>query len=340
LTIRRWGSTEDVSSTKLRFDPGDIIFGKRRVYQRKLAVADFHGICSAHALVLRAKPEAVLPEFLPYFMQSDYFMEAALKISVGSLSPTINWKTLAQYEFDLPPIDEQRVSVLRLHAADSAVDSLCRLTRSLSTAMDSLVDERLRTRPRGPISDFLEVVTKGTTPTTSGHAFVETGVTFIRAEDVTDRELDLSGCSTHIASETHALLGRSQIFAHDVLLTIAGTVGRVGYVPDGVAEMNCNQAVAILRPKNSDDSKFLFAWLKSHDSRRQMRGGQVTGTISNLSLTTIKALAIPKLTQFERDLLSSDLNSLEVARSEIESRNKSLRMLKSRCLTEMFADRG
>ena len=107
LVIRRWGSPADVTATKLLFRKGDIIFGRRRVYQRKLAVADFDGICSAHALVLRAKSGAVLPRFLPFFMQSDVFMERAKAISVGSLSPTINWRTLASEEFALPPLDEQ-----------------------------------------------------------------------------------------------------------------------------------------------------------------------------------------------------------------------------------------
>lgn len=116
LRIRRWGKPTDVESTKLRFQPGDIIFGKRRVYQRKVAVADFEGICSAHAMVLRAKPSAVLSEFLPFFMQSALFMERALSISVGSLSPTINWKALAAEEFLLPPIQEQARLVEALSA--------------------------------------------------------------------------------------------------------------------------------------------------------------------------------------------------------------------------------
>ena len=108
LAIRRWGSPTDVTATKLRFRKGDIIFGRRRVYQRKLAVADFDGICSAHAMVLRAKSPAVVSEFLPFFMQSDLFMDRAKMISVGSLSPTINWKTLEKEEFALPSLEEQR----------------------------------------------------------------------------------------------------------------------------------------------------------------------------------------------------------------------------------------
>ncbi len=107
LMIRRWGTPDEVESTKLRFRSGDLIFGKRRAYQRKLAVADFDGICSAHAMVLRAKAGAVLPEFLPFFMQSEIFMKRAQAISVGSLSPTINWRTLAAEEFVLPPLAQQ-----------------------------------------------------------------------------------------------------------------------------------------------------------------------------------------------------------------------------------------
>jgi hypothetical protein len=130
LTIRRWGSPSDVEATKLRFRTGDIIFGRRRVYQRKLAVAGFDGICSAHAMVLRAKPKVVLPQFLPFFMQSDLFMQRAKEISVGSLSPTINWKTLANEEFALPPMEEQRRMVSLLTASERAMNSVTSLADS------------------------------------------------------------------------------------------------------------------------------------------------------------------------------------------------------------------
>ncbi len=107
LRITRRGVPSDVTGQKLRVRPGQIIFGKRRAYQRKVAVADFDGICSAHAMVLEAIPKAVLPEYLPFFMQSDMFMERAVSISEGSLSPTIKWKTLANQEFPLPPRKRQ-----------------------------------------------------------------------------------------------------------------------------------------------------------------------------------------------------------------------------------------
>ena len=120
LHLRQWGHPSDVTGQKLAFNKGDVIFGRRRAYQRKLAVAEFDGICSAHAMVVRAKPKMILPEFLPFFLQSDMFMERAIEISVGSLSPTINWKTLRVEEFPLPPIDEQKRIAEILWAADEA----------------------------------------------------------------------------------------------------------------------------------------------------------------------------------------------------------------------------
>ena len=107
MTITRWGIPEQVEATKLLFSKGDVIFGRRRAYQKKVSIADFDGICSAHALVLRAKSGLIDPRFLPVFLSSDYFLDRAIRISVGSLSPTVNWKTLANQEFFLPPIEVQ-----------------------------------------------------------------------------------------------------------------------------------------------------------------------------------------------------------------------------------------
>lgn len=152
LRIRRWGEPTDVESTKLRFQPGDIIFGKRRVYQRKVAVADFEGICSAHAMVLRAKPGAVLPEFLPFFMQSDLFMERALSISVGSLSPTINWKALAAEGFLLPPIQEQARLVEALIAAQDSSENMLGLIEATRVAQIAAFEELLRRTYAKPVS--------------------------------------------------------------------------------------------------------------------------------------------------------------------------------------------
>ena len=144
LHIRRWGKGSDVIGTKLRFRKGDIIFGRRRAYQRKLAVAEFDGICSAHAMVVRAKPDLVLPEFLPFLMMSDRFMNRAVEISVGSLSPTINWKALKLEEFDLPLLAQQRRIASVLLAVDNSIDA--------STDQYDAIEE-LKKYPVQPLSE-------------------------------------------------------------------------------------------------------------------------------------------------------------------------------------------
>ncbi len=143
LKIRRWGTPDEVEATKLMFKKGDIIFGRRRAYQRKLAVAEFDGICSAHAMVLRAKPDVVLPEFLPFFMQSDLFMKRAVEISVGSLSPTINWKTLAAQEFALPPPEEQRRVLKTLKATSDAMETHVQALNCHERVRRAVLDELL-----------------------------------------------------------------------------------------------------------------------------------------------------------------------------------------------------
>jgi type I restriction enzyme S subunit len=161
LKLRRWGTPDEVEAQKLRFYSGDLIFGKRRFYQRKLAVADFDGICSAHAMVLRAKEKVVLPEFLPFFMQSEIFFERAMGISVGSLSPTINWSTLKEQKFLLPPLDEQRYIAEILSAVEDAIESLIvvkedlrQLYASLAVSEFHLSETSLDTIELGSVVEF------------------------------------------------------------------------------------------------------------------------------------------------------------------------------------------
>lgn len=136
IHLRQWGHPSDVTGQKLAFKKGDVIFGRRRAYQRKLAIAEFDGICSAHAMVVRAKPKMILPEFLPFFLQSDMFMERAIEISVGSLSPTINWKTLREQVFPLPPLVEQKRIAEILWAADEVVESIMTVNRNMAVVKE------------------------------------------------------------------------------------------------------------------------------------------------------------------------------------------------------------
>lgn len=108
LEVHRWGSEVAPKGEKLLMKKGDVLFGKRRAYQKKVAIAPFDGIFSAHGMVLRPNEKIVDKDFFPLFISSDYFLDAAIKISVGSLSPTINWRDLRELKFFLPDLDTQK----------------------------------------------------------------------------------------------------------------------------------------------------------------------------------------------------------------------------------------
>lgn len=123
LHIRRWKSIEDGTSFTRRFVAGQTLFGKRRAYQRKVAYAEFEGICSGDILTFEPKNRKVLlPELLPFICQSDSFFDHALDTSAGSLLPRTSWKALKNFEFPLPPIEEQKRIAEILWVADKTIE--------------------------------------------------------------------------------------------------------------------------------------------------------------------------------------------------------------------------
>ena len=136
--ITRWGSDITPAGEKLIMHKGDILFGKRRAYQRKVGIAPFDGIFSAHGMVLRPKEDVIDKDYFPFFISSDQFMERAVRISVGGLSPTINWKDLREQVFDLPSLAEQRELAQKLWAAYQLKESY----KTLLAATDEMVKSR------------------------------------------------------------------------------------------------------------------------------------------------------------------------------------------------------
>ncbi|WP_298668410.1 restriction endonuclease subunit S [uncultured Methanofollis sp.] len=121
LRITRWDEITDGTSFTRKFSRGQVLFGKRRAYQRKAALAEFDGICSSDILVFEAKSDVLVPELLPFVVQDDRFFEHAINTSSGSLSPRTKWKDLAAYTFPLPPIEEQRRIAEVLWAAEDVI---------------------------------------------------------------------------------------------------------------------------------------------------------------------------------------------------------------------------
>ncbi len=139
--ILRHGNTRDVNAAKLWFENGDILFGRRRWYLRKIAVADGRdGICSTDILVLRPKYQKITKGFLQILMLSDEFYRKGLSISAGSMSPRIRWKELAEIYVFIPSIPEQEKIVGMISRVDDAIAKTQHLLSKLKNYKESKSD--------------------------------------------------------------------------------------------------------------------------------------------------------------------------------------------------------
>lgn len=341
IHLRQWGHPSDVTGQKLAFKKGDVIFGRRRAYQRKLAVAEFDGICSAHAMVVRAKPKMILPDFLPFFLQSDMFMERAIEISVGSLSPTINWKTLQVQEFPLPPLDEQKCIAEILWAADEAVetkrDALTKANESISVLSAHLLTEGVGPHPLektaiGNLYSRWNVVRLGDV------ANVVYGITlnskrnalplknpYLRVANVQRDSFDLSDVNLIGCTEKEAKQYRLQ---QGDILVVEGhadvnEIGRASLWRNNID--GCLHQNHLLRVRCGDKliPEFALAWLNSPRGRSYFRRmAQSTSGLNTINSTVLKKSLLPlpdTKTQNEIiNVLASHNAAIRLLREDIE----------------------
>ena len=190
--------------------------------------------------------------------------------------------------------------------------------------------------PCQELGELSELITKGTTPTTVGFEFSEIGVPFVRAQNIRDGSVEHRIDSLFINAEAHRALARSRISPGDILISIAGTIGRAGIVPDNSPEMNCNQAVAIVRLKSGLDRRYALHWLQSFDALSQMSQGQVTGTISNLSLGQVSKLKVPLPPLPEQRRIAAILDQADALRAKRREALAKLDEMAQAIFVEMF----
>ena len=134
ITLTAWNEGSENTISKM-FRKGNVLFGRRRAYLKKAAVAPFDGICSGDITVIEAKPDRILPELLPFIIQNDDLFEFAVGKSAGSLSPRVKWEHLKNYEFELPDMGKQKELAELLWAMDNTKKSY----QKLIAATDELV---------------------------------------------------------------------------------------------------------------------------------------------------------------------------------------------------------
>ncbi len=296
LLLKNYSSDPNTTFTK-SFKAGQILFGRRRSYQQKASVATFDGICSGDIIVIEAIPEKVEPRLLPFIIQNEAFFNYSIIGSAGGLSPRVKWQHLANYEFELPSLEEQRVLADKLWAAYEVKESY----KNLLAQTDKLLHAQFQKMfgvetPQLKIKDVLQESFSGEW---GKEDLDNSGVKVLRTTNfMNNGSLDYTNIITRNIDEDK--LKKKKLLRGDIILERSGgtadnPVGRVVYFDvDGL--YLCNNFTQVLRCKDSINSKYLFYnlyyYYQDHKSEVRSMGSQTTG-IQNLSLTKYYEVEIP-----------------------------------------------
>lgn len=198
ITLTAWDEGSENTFSKM-FRKGNVLFGRRRAYLKKAAVAPFDGICSGDITVIEAKPDRILPELLPFIIQNDDLFDFAVGKSAGSLSPRVKWEHLKNYEFELPDMEKQKELAELLWAMDNTKKSY----QKLIVATDELVKSQFMEQfgMRDCIPEGWQKMNIGEACTlVNGRAFkpsdwTKTGTPIVRIQNLNDPNAEFNYCS-------------------------------------------------------------------------------------------------------------------------------------------------
>ena len=341
LSIRRWDLLKDLAdgtSFTRTFKAGQVLFGKRRAYQRKVSVPDFDGVCSGDILVFESLDPGLLPEFLPYIVQSDGFFRHALGTSAGSLSPRTKWQELAKYEFVLPPLDEQKRIVEVIAAADRLRSSYSNSAMAASDYWLALSREHLVTDKHVPLETVAEVeLGKKRDPKLLIYG---KPTPYLRAANVKFGQFELGDVLQ--MNFTDDEIARFALEDGDVLVTEGcGSIGEVGACATwhkSTLEAVCFQMTLLrLRARDPGAARLLHHW-SAYSFKSGKFADVSSGTsVYHLSAARVRKMAFPVLEKQQREvgvaLLDSAQKLEQAARAALHEASRLAGRLRESLLT-------
>ena len=296
LRLQRWGEIGNGylgPAFHMRFGPGQVLYGSRRTYLRKVAFADFEGICANTTFVLEPSGDEILPEFLPHVMSTERFHDHSVDQSKGSVNPYINFRDLTWFEFALPPVDQQREICALLSAAQIQVSKLDIVLQTTRAFRDSIIVEASNSAEQVPLRECIQSCDYGlsVTPMDVGD------VPILRMNNLDGEELRLSDLKW-VGSEQ---IGAADLLQPgDILFNRTNSLDHVGKVAlvGGLGEPTA-YASYLLRLRVDEESmlpEFLAAFLQSSVGQRRIRAYITQGVSqANVNATNLKKVKVPSL---------------------------------------------
>jgi type I restriction enzyme S subunit len=316
---------EEIKSNKYAFTPKHVLYGKLRPYLRKVLAPDFDGVSATDLLPLLPREDLLERKFLLWWLLSPDVLEYVVGKQTGVKMPRLRTGDLHRLPIPLPPLSEQRRIVARIEAllaeSRTARDALERVPALLKRFRQSVLaaafrgdlterdpnDEpasalsvdnvELQELPTGwtwvQLGDYLTFVGSGITPKGGQKVYQDSGVPFIRSQNVYPDGLRLDDVA-YVSPKLHEEMSRTHLQANDVLLNITGaSIGRSTVVPASLGQANVNQHVCILRTHPTLDSNYLSRFLNSPFGQDQITESQSGVTRQGLNYAQIRSLFIP-----------------------------------------------
>lgn len=225
ITLTAWDEGSENTFSKM-FRKGNVLFGRRRAYLKKAAVAPFDGICSGDITVIEAKPDRILPELLPFIIQNDDLFDFAVGKSAGSLSPRVKWEHLKNYEFELPDMEKQKELAELLWAMDNTKKSYQKLIAATdelvkSQFMELFGDPVTNTQGREvrPFKDFMLDIRYGTSQPPTFNELGE--FKFIRATNIKAGRITENGM-LRISADEAAKIEKCRLNGNEIIIVRSG----------------------------------------------------------------------------------------------------------------------
>lgn len=302
---------------------------------------------NGNAMVVKPRADVMCREFLAYGLRGGIDISIAI---TGAAQPQITRASLGPVPISFPPSLQEQHRIVRL--LDEAFEGIATAKASAEQNLRNaraLFEGYLHAAftdhhwPVVRLGDLAEKVTKGTTPTSVGYAFVEKGINFVKVESIARTGRFIREKFACISPDCHADLARSQLVDGDILFSIAGALGRTALVTDDILPANTNQALAIirLRPNPNVLSTFVLRALATGvvlEQIEQFRGGAAQ---QNLSLAQVRnfEIAMPPLAEQQQIVTNLERLSDETQRlaSIFEAKLAALETLKKSLLHLAFS---
>jgi type I restriction enzyme S subunit len=292
------------------------------------------------------------PSFVQAFLESPVGKRQILDCQKEGAQPVVSCPDLAKFFVVGPSLPEQRAIAEMLSDIDALLKALDRLIAKNRDLKRATMQQLLtgQTRLSGFHGEWevkrlgasCELITKGTTPTSIGRRFTASGVTFLKAESISESGMPIPDKVAFIDAKTHKLLNRSQLKEDDLLISIAGVLGRVGRVSQDILPANVNQALAIIRLGKSSELEriFLFFSLHSPMTMKQITDVNVQAAQANISLQNVRDLEINvPPTLLEQAAIAKVLSEMDAELAGLEQRREKTRALKQGMVQEVLTGR-